>query len=477
VNNLSYDGNGNIQSLRRRDETGTLVDRLRYDYGNNNQLELVHDSSDVNLGWDAFSSEFGYDDNGNMTSQTGKFSNIAYDHRNLPIHFYLDNNEELIANYNAEGQRILKESSGGAWSFYVTDGMQTLAVITEQGLSHMNLVGGGTFGRIVANSSGAITTSNTRYYHITDHLGSTREVVNNSGSWVETFDYYPFGLLMPKRNTASAETREKFTGHERDDDVGLDYMVWRRYDPAFGRFLSVDPHAANYPSLSPYVYAANNPLIFIDPDGREVKICTGSDDDRECITYQAGMEYEGNEFLANTVSRLNEIFNTTSGQVVLDALIRSDNLYSILDEGSDVFTGKYNPEHRMIPLNSYMVSDKELNFNVAHELFHGYQHELGFISVGSLRSVNAEVGAYLFGEIVMRELGFEPYEFRSRTEENDYPNNMNYLLNQGFSEEPYRRAINAFIGQSTHNRTGRYNNFHSIHPSLLPIPPIRRFLR
>jgi hypothetical protein len=105
--------------------------------------------------------------------------------------------------------------------------MQTLAVITEVDLSHMNLVGNGTFGRIPVNLSGNITMSNTRYYHITDHLGSTREVVNNNGAWVETFDYYPFGLLMPGRNTASAETREKFTGHERDDEVGLDYMVWR----------------------------------------------------------------------------------------------------------------------------------------------------------------------------------------------------------------------------------------------------------
>ena len=227
----------------------------------------VNDAAGQHHDWDAFSSEFSYDDNGNMTSQTGKFTNIAYEHRNLPIHFYLDNEEELIANYNAEGQRILKESSGGGWSFYITDGMQTLAVITEEGLSHMNLVGNGMFGRIPVNLSGNITTSNTRYYHLTDHLGSTRAVVNNSGGLVETFDYYPFGLLMPKRNTASAETREKFTGHERDDEVGLDYMVWRRYDPALGRFLSVDPLAGEFPGWSPYSYVFNNPLIFIDPTG------------------------------------------------------------------------------------------------------------------------------------------------------------------------------------------------------------------
>jgi threonine dehydratase len=53
----------------------------------------------------------------------------------------------------------------------------------------MNLVGGGTFGRIMANGSGNISISNTRYYHITDHLGSTRVVVTNSGGLVDTHDY------------------------------------------------------------------------------------------------------------------------------------------------------------------------------------------------------------------------------------------------------------------------------------------------
>jgi hypothetical protein len=133
VGNLTYDANGNILSLRRFDENEIPVDRLRYDYGSNNQLEAVYDSSTTHHGWDAFSSEFGYDENGNIISQSGKFTNIAYEHRNLPIHFYLENDEELIANYNAEGQRILKEFTGGGWSSYVTDGMQTMAVITEQG--------------------------------------------------------------------------------------------------------------------------------------------------------------------------------------------------------------------------------------------------------------------------------------------------------------------------------------------------------
>jgi len=91
---------------------------------------------------------------------------------------------------------------------------------------------------------------------------------------------------MPKRNTASAVTREKFTGHERDNEVGLDYMVWRRYDPALGRFLGVDPHDFNYPHLSPYVYAANNPLIYVDPDGRDITITYGCNQEgRNCSEF------------------------------------------------------------------------------------------------------------------------------------------------------------------------------------------------
>ncbi len=44
----------------------------------------------------------------------------------------------------------------------------------------------------------------------------------------------------------------------------------RYYDAAVGRFLQIDPHASKYPSISPYSYAANNPLTIIDPDGRDI---------------------------------------------------------------------------------------------------------------------------------------------------------------------------------------------------------------
>lgn len=115
-------------------------------------------------------------------------------------------------------------------------------------------------------------------YYITDHLGSTRAVVDDAGTVLETFDYYPFGLLMPKRNTANSGTIEKFTGKERDDEgnLNLDYFGARYYDPAISRWLSRDPLASKYPSLSPYNYVANNPINAFDPDGQDIWFVHGT---------------------------------------------------------------------------------------------------------------------------------------------------------------------------------------------------------
>ena len=48
-----------------------------------------------------------------------------------------------------------------------------------------------------------------------------------------------------------------------------DYFGARYYDSETGIWISVDPLLDNYPSFSPYVYCANNPVKFVDPDGRD----------------------------------------------------------------------------------------------------------------------------------------------------------------------------------------------------------------
>lgn len=269
---LTYDDAGNLTGLKRDDDTGSLIDNLSYSYGSNsNRLQSISDGvSATSESWDAEDASFGYDANGNLTSQSGKISNISYDFRNLPVEFSMSGGADVVANYNADGQRILKELQGGGWQFYVMDGQQTLAVIDNNGFSHFNLVGNGTFGRWESGGD--------RRYYITDHLGSTRAVVDDAGTVLETFDYYPFGLLMPGRTSTSGNTMEKFTGHELDEEVGLNlfYAGARYLDPALGRWHSVDPLAAKYPGWSPYNYVLNNPVNAFDPDGRDVWFVHGT---------------------------------------------------------------------------------------------------------------------------------------------------------------------------------------------------------
>jgi RHS repeat-associated protein len=85
-------------------------------------------------------------------------------------------------------------------------------------------------------------------------------------------DYYAFGMQMPGRKS-SGGYRYGFNGKENDNEVkgegnSQDYG-WRIHDPRIGRFLSVDPLAEKNNFESPYVFVHNNPLIYVDPDGRD----------------------------------------------------------------------------------------------------------------------------------------------------------------------------------------------------------------
>ena len=61
-----------------------------------------------------------------------------------------------------------------------------------------------------------------------------------------------------------------FSAKEKDSETGLSYFGSRYYNSDLSIWLSVDPMSDKYPSLSPYVYCANNPIKLVDPNGEEV---------------------------------------------------------------------------------------------------------------------------------------------------------------------------------------------------------------
>ena len=107
-----------------------------------------------------------------------------------------------------------------------------------------------------------------KYVH-TDALGSVVAMTDASGAVIETTqEYEPYGQqLVP-----AVQDGPGYTGHVQDAATGLVYMQQRYYDPAIGRFLSVDPVTALSDPVgmfNRYKYAANNPYRFTDPDGRQ----------------------------------------------------------------------------------------------------------------------------------------------------------------------------------------------------------------
>jgi RHS repeat-associated protein len=81
------------------------------------------------------------------------------------------------------------------------------------------------------------------------------------------------GGQMPGKKylTNANTTKEGFTGKERDKHSGLDYFGARYYDAGIGKWLSVDPLSEKYHNYSSYNYVLGNPLIYFDPDGKQVR--------------------------------------------------------------------------------------------------------------------------------------------------------------------------------------------------------------
>jgi len=83
-------------------------------------------------------------------------------------------------------------------------------------------------------------------------------------------DYYPFGLTFNSfSRESSVASQHKYNGKELQQslDVGWYNYMARQYDPAIGRFLSIDPLSDVSRRWSLYTYGYNNPIRFIDPDG------------------------------------------------------------------------------------------------------------------------------------------------------------------------------------------------------------------
>lgn len=317
VADITYDKNGNIQGLiryARNDDMHFAFDVLSYDYEGNrligvddtisgqNTLGDFHDNGSKYA--DHQKHEYRYDANGNMTSDMN---------RNLRLQYGLIHNMPVRISFSQVG--------GGGGGGSIPD--ERKASSTTQIIARTALVNTTTYsgeitnhytwqgrklGKSLRNSQGTLTLDETYYdelmlnfgkpsrishadgyvsldengeatfyYYLKDHLGNVRSVItpNTDGKpiVVQANDYFPFGMSfespIPNLSYKSTTTnKHKYNGKEEQPMPGkwLDYGA-RFYDAQLGRWHGIDPLAEQGRRWSPYTYAFDNPIRYIDPDG------------------------------------------------------------------------------------------------------------------------------------------------------------------------------------------------------------------
>ena len=209
----------------------------------------------------------------------------------------------------------------------------------------------------------------------TCHLGNIRQVTQDyngisNGKVIQTMNYYPFGAEFCDNSTKSYVQNHKYNGKEFDHMHGLntyDYGA-RQYNPVIGRWDRMDPLSEKYYSTSPYAYCANNPVKFIDPDGR--KIDTSQMSDEELNSY--------NQFI-------NGICSYEMMQTVYEALQNSDATFQVSFDKRTGSTGDFVDGQFVVGAddkggNIYLDRDKGMNgtlsgLAIMEEFFHAYQND------------------------------------------------------------------------------------------------------
>ena len=116
------------------------------------------------------------------------------------------------------------------------------------------------------------------YFYHGDHLGSASWITDHHGEPVQHLVYLPFGEELANERMSGYSERFTFTGKELDEETGYGYFGARYMDhELMTGWLSVDPMADKYPSISPYAYCNWNPVKLVDPDGRDINPVYGSD--------------------------------------------------------------------------------------------------------------------------------------------------------------------------------------------------------
>lgn len=268
------------------------------------------------VGENGATDDYAYDASGNLIRDANKnITNITYNHLNLPVVITFSNGDKIVYLYNAVGEKRQKK---------VTVGDKTTVTDYLGGFQYED----GEL-KFFQHEEGYVAVTNsdsgmdfTYVYNYTDHLGNVRlswakDNTTDALKIIRESNYYPYGLehkgyntqkyafIVPENGTSGIWTEQKkaivnpyrysYNGKEFQHELRLNLYDYgaRNYDPAIGRWMNIDPLAEKSRRFSPYVYALDNPVYFIDPDGMQAISTSNIYDDRIQMTTAVGNEKYG----------------------------------------------------------------------------------------------------------------------------------------------------------------------------------------
>ena len=210
-----------------------------------------------------------------MTQDNNKgISTITYNYLNLPQTITMTGKGTISYTYDATGNKLQKKVVDN------TNGTTTTTLYLNVVVYQNDVL------QFIAHEEGRLRINNTNNgyvydYFLKDHLGNTRMTITDDYSIathiIDATSYYPFGLTMAgisSKASGKLSNKYQFGGKEKQsqefsDGSGLetcDFLA-RNYDPQIGRFHQLDPLSEISRRWTPYVYSANNPIRYNDPDG------------------------------------------------------------------------------------------------------------------------------------------------------------------------------------------------------------------
>jgi RHS repeat-associated protein len=251
-----------------------------------------------------------YDAAGNQTALTSR--TYWYDSENRMAWASGPNIGWTAYGYDGEGRRVTK--------LVCPSGVAQAQCTASLNGANLTVYAYDAHGKLAAEY-GPQADAGTRYL-MSDHLGSTRAVVDGTGAVQQCNDYLPFGedvpagmsgrsSCFPSGNYPGAgpdKANQKFTGKERDWESALDYFGARYFSAAGGRFASPDPKMIPSNLAAPqgwnkYAYSLNHPLRYTDPDGRSPQDSIGTQQfERDARAVAAG-KMTSSEFQARNGAR------------------------------------------------------------------------------------------------------------------------------------------------------------------------------